>query len=81
MRGALGAIMPSESAWALPEADIKKHQGRCSTAVVQRFCKPKVGSSILSTGTIPRSKYFDGFSNESTYEVDSLQISFAVNLK
>ena len=24
---------------------------RCSTAVVQRFCKPKVGSSILSTGT------------------------------
>jgi hypothetical protein len=25
---------------------------RCSTAVVQRFCKPKVGSSILSTGTI-----------------------------
>lgn len=26
---------------------------RCSTAVVQRFCKPKVGSSILSTGTSP----------------------------
>src|SRR5690606_35884633 len=25
---------------------------RRSTAVVQRFCKPKVGSSILSTGTI-----------------------------
>jgi hypothetical protein len=27
--------------------------GRRSTAVVQRFCKPKVGSSILSAGTIP----------------------------
>lgn len=25
---------------------------RRSTAVVQRFCKPKVGSSILSAGTI-----------------------------
>lgn len=27
-------------------------RGRRSTAVVQRFCKPKVGSSILSAGTI-----------------------------
>jgi hypothetical protein len=26
---------------------------RFSSAVEQRFCKPKVGSSILSTGTIP----------------------------
>jgi hypothetical protein len=31
--------------------DSKRVLGRCSTAVVQRFCKPKVGSSILSTGT------------------------------
>ena len=30
----------------------QKHLGcRHSTAVVQRFCKPKVGSSILSAGT------------------------------
>ena len=28
------------------------NQCRVSTAVVQRFCKPKVGSSILSPGTI-----------------------------
>ena len=79
---------------------------------MQRFCKPKVGSSILSTGTIPPSlaerscarvptcrqalcsvvamsargvtlgfKYFDEFSHESTFEGNSLQISFAVNLK
>ena len=28
--------------------------GRVSTAVVQRFCKPKVGGSNPSPGTIPR---------------------------
>lgn len=33
--------------------EIGVRQGRRSTAVVQRFCKPKVGSSILSAGTIP----------------------------
>lgn len=31
---------------------------RRSTAVVQRFCKPKVGSSILSAGTIQSSVQF-----------------------
>src|ERR1700732_4907110 len=29
------------------------HSCRFSSAVEQRFCKPKVGSSILSTGTNP----------------------------
>src|SRR5258707_12724605 len=33
---------------SVPEAKIR----RFSSAVEQRFCKPKVGSSILSTGTI-----------------------------
>jgi hypothetical protein len=28
-----------------------RHPSRFSSAVEQRFCKPKVGSSILSTGT------------------------------
>jgi hypothetical protein len=30
---------------------IASNLGRFSSAVEQRFCKPKVGSSILSTGT------------------------------
>lgn len=37
--------LPAPSAVAKPTAG-----RRCSTAVVQGFCKAKVGSSILSTG-------------------------------
>jgi hypothetical protein len=40
-----------QSANQPPEPENAQYLSRFSSAVEQRFCKPKVGSSILSTGT------------------------------
>jgi hypothetical protein len=50
---AIGSHSAASAKLAKPAAEISSSQcvGRFSSAVEQRFCKPKVGSSILSTGT------------------------------
>ena len=53
---------------------VKEGFSRISTAVVQRFCKPKVGSSNLSSGTRMINKLYVYFNMRTLYRKRSIFI-------
>src|SRR5712691_4234293 len=47
----IGQLFGRQITICKPAVECSQYLSRFSSAVEQRFCKPKVGSSILSTGT------------------------------